>query len=140
MDTPNDISESAHSMMRICDEASPSNPFVDLSLSLSASPFATSRYHTRLHPMERLIENYEDSENDDNYSLQFNLASITIGNYKSKKFETVTVSFNSENDAICFGLECGRLDIQFMGVESYERDDRKICLKLRNNIVKWILP
>ncbi|CAG8577638.1 21502_t:CDS:2, partial [Racocetra persica] len=86
------------------------------------------------------IENYEDSENEDNYSLQFNLASIIIGNYKSKKLETVTLSFNSDNDAICFGLDCGRLDIQFMGVESYEREDRKICLKLRNDIVKWILP
>ncbi|CAG8736618.1 11927_t:CDS:2, partial [Racocetra fulgida] len=82
------------------------------------------------------IENYEDSENEDNCSLQFNLASIIIGNYKSKKFETVTVSFNSDNDAICFGLDCGRLDIQFMGVESYEREDRKICLKLRNDIVQ----
>ncbi|KAF0421767.1 hypothetical protein F8M41_006705 [Gigaspora margarita] len=88
------------------------------------------------------IENYkdEDNDNEDNYSLQFNLASVTIGNYKSKKFEHVTVSFNSESDAICFELECGRLDIQFMGVESYERENRRICLKLRNDIVKWILP
>ncbi|CAG8793853.1 381_t:CDS:2, partial [Gigaspora rosea] len=88
------------------------------------------------------IENYkdEDNDNEDNYSLQFNLASVTIGNYKSKKFEHVTVSFNSENDAICFELECGRLDIQFMGVESYERENRRICLKLRNDIVKQSTP